>query len=362
MTPPEPELRLVTASLKPASEPLAVPGDRRSEYDITDTVRVSSADDVRTAVCQLFQQTYPGAATDVLWLAFHDFRRLFAGEYADYVGCDTVYHDTQHTLDVTLAMARLLAGYERSAAPEDRLGEERATVGLITALFHAAGYVRRRRESEPLNGAEFTRHHVSRSAAFLARYLPQVGLSAWAHIASRVVHFTGYEVSLDAIELDDPRDSVVGHLLGTADLLAQMADRCYLEKCRDRLYAEFVLGGVATLPAAGPDQDQRKRRYESGIDLLRQTPGFYLAGAQERLEKGFDRSYRYLEVIFEGRNPYLEGIRKNLDYLDQVIRDNAWDTLRREPPCFTVLEKPLETVSGFVSRRLAQEDTTRAAG
>ena len=36
---------------------------------------------------------------------------------------------------------------------------------------------------------------------------------------------------------------MVGHLLGTADMIAQIADRCYLEKCRDRLYAEFVLGG-----------------------------------------------------------------------------------------------------------------------
>ena len=60
-----------------------------------------------------------------------------------------------------------------------------------------------------------------------------------------IVHFTGYELDLDMIELDDPRDIICGHLIGTADMIAQMADRCYLEKCRDRLYKEFVLGGVA---------------------------------------------------------------------------------------------------------------------
>ena len=64
-------------------------------------------------------------------------------------------------------------------------------------------------------------------------------------VASMIVHYTGYELDLDTIELDDPRDTLCGHLLGTADLIAQMADRCYLEKCRDRLYKEFVLGGVA---------------------------------------------------------------------------------------------------------------------
>ena len=73
-------------------------------------------------------------------------------------------------------MARLLAGYERSQAPADRLGYERAVVGLITALFHDSGYIRRRSEVDVLNGAQFTGRHVSRSAAFLREYLPRIGL------------------------------------------------------------------------------------------------------------------------------------------------------------------------------------------
>ena len=68
-------------------------------------------------------------------------------------------------------------------------------------------------------------------------------------VSSMIVHFTGYELDLDKIELDDPRDIICGHLLGTADLIAQMADRCYLEKCRDRLYKEFV---SAALPSRTP--------------------------------------------------------------------------------------------------------------
>jgi hypothetical protein len=324
---------------------------RRSEYDVTDTVRVSSADEVREAVTALYQQSYPGAPVDSLWIAFHDFRRLFAGEYGDYLGCDTIYHDRQHTLDMTLAMARLIAGYERSCAPEDRLGETRALMGLVTALFHDSGYVRRERETQPLNGAEYTKHHVSRSAAFLSKYLAQIGLPELAPVAAQVVHFTGYEISLDAIELEDPRDSIIGHLLGTADLMAQMADRCYLEKCRDRLYAEFVLGGVATQMVG---EAVRKQRYESGIDLLRQTPQFYGDSAKDRLERIFNRAYRYVEPLFEGRNPYLDAIEKNLAHLDRVIAGSAWEDLRRSPPCFTALAEPLETVSGLVSRELAR--------
>ena len=83
---------------------------------------------------ELFQQVFPDAAFDALWMAFHDFDRLFSGSYRDFVGCDTVYHDRQHSLDITLAMARLLAGYELSSAAEDRLGSERAVLGIIAAL------------------------------------------------------------------------------------------------------------------------------------------------------------------------------------------------------------------------------------
>lgn len=117
-------------------------------------------------------------------------------------------------------------------------------VGLVLALFHDSGYIRRVNERHR-NGAEFTAYHVSRSADFLGDYLPTVGLGHWVPVAQQVVHFTGYEICLDDIELADPLDSVLGHLLGSADLMAQMADRCYLEKCRDRLYGEFVLAGLA---------------------------------------------------------------------------------------------------------------------
>ena len=49
------------------------PGDRRSDYDVTNTVNVCSVPAVRHAVLELFNATYPDAAFDTLWLAFHDF-------------------------------------------------------------------------------------------------------------------------------------------------------------------------------------------------------------------------------------------------------------------------------------------------
>ncbi|HHQ14242.1 MAG TPA: hypothetical protein ENK16_04385, partial [Chromatiales bacterium] len=108
--------------------------DRRNDFDVCNEVQVSSTHAVRNAVQELFQHSFPAADFDAIWLAFHDFDRLFDGRYEDYLGCDTVYHDKQHSLDMTLAMARLLTGYERSCSAEDRLGAERAVLGVITAL------------------------------------------------------------------------------------------------------------------------------------------------------------------------------------------------------------------------------------
>ncbi len=110
--------------------------------------------------------------------AFEHFERLFAGEVEGFHGVDTVYHDRQHTLDITLALARLIVGFERQADEQQRLGAERALVGLITGLFHDVGYLRRADDLESRNGAEFTRTHVSRGARFLTEYLPEVGLGA----------------------------------------------------------------------------------------------------------------------------------------------------------------------------------------
>ena len=318
---------------------------RRSDYDVTNTVQVSSPSSVRAAVEELFRQTWPGTAVERLSQAFFDFERLFTGQFPGYFGCDTVYHDMQHSLDDTLAMARLLAGYDRQHAPEQRLGGERALVGLVVALFHDAGYIRQTDDTRHRNGAEFTRTHVSRGAHLLQRYLPTIGLAHWVPVATQIIHYTGYEVPFGDIRLDDAADRRVGHLLGTADMLAQMSDRCYLEKCRDRLYPEFVLGGVAL----GRDEVGGLRvTYGSGLDVLRQTPAFVAETMRTRLDGEFGKAYRYVEALYGGRNPYMEAIERNLAHLEKVLQSGNWSLLRRSPPVFTWERNPLQNVRSLV--------------
>jgi hypothetical protein len=316
---------------------------RRSDFDITNTVRVSSPPAVLQAIEQLFASTWPDAPTDSLRRAVTQFDDMFSGRAPGYAGVDTLYHDRQHTLDVTLTMARICAGYERQVEPLWKLGAERATAGVVMALFHDVGYLRRSSDTTQRNGAEFTRTHVSRGVEFLRDYLPQLGLGDWVEVAGQVLHFTGYEKPFSELVLEDARDLRLGHLLGTADMITQMADRCYLEKCRDRLYPEFVLGGMA-LPLANASAEQV--RYASGLDLLRQTPQFAAETRAKRLDGEFNRAYRYLEILFDGRNPYMESIEQNLQFLEQVLRSESWRLLRRNPPLYAADPNALTEVRG----------------
>jgi hypothetical protein len=319
---------------------------RRSDYDVTNSVQVSSPQAVRAAVEALYRPMWPGLSLDPLSRAFAHFERLFAGEVPGWHGVDTVYHDRQHTLDITLALARLIVGHERQQTESGRIGGERALIGLITGLFHDVGYLRRAEDVASRNGAEFTRTHVSRGARFLEEYLPALGFGAWVPMAAEIIHFTGYEMPFARIEekVTDPRDIRVGHLLGTADMIAQMADRCYLEKCRDRLYAEFVLGGVAL-----PFSDGNPRvKYASGLDLLRQTPEFVMDVRTKRLDGDFQGAYHYLEILYGGHNPYMESIERNVEYLRQILRSESWQLLRRRPPIFAATADPMSTMRGLM--------------
>lgn len=306
--------------------------ERRSDFDVTNTVQVSSPRAVEDAVREIWCNLYPENAFEPVSQAFRRFAKAFRGDTDDFHAIETTYHDLQHTLDVTLAMARLIDGYERSANTTDKkLGEQRAAVGIICALFHDAGYLRHMNDSRHGHGAEYTRIHVARSADLLADLLPELGFEDAAPVAAELVHYTGYERSFDSLDIDDPLWRKTGHLLGTADMLAQMADRCYLEKCRDRLYQEFVMGGMATMRA--PD-GRTIVNYESPRHLLQKTPGFVAATLDERVSKQFDNAARFFNVHFNGRNPYMEEIERNIAHLHHVIENDRWDLLRRKPPCF----------------------------
>ncbi len=300
--------------------------DRLNQNDVTNRVNVEDPYRVRDAVLSLFAARYPGTDLTPLAFAFDDFKALFEGEYPGYLACDTLYHDMRHTLDMSLAMARLVDGYDRTCAEPDRLGARRAMLGVLIALLHDCGYLKRNSESRVENGAVFTKVHVSRSADFISAYLPVLGFAAEAATAAKLVHFTGYEMEIEDIPIQDPRDRMLGCLVGTADLIGQMSDRMYLEKCREFLYKEFVLGSIAreTTP-----EGQEIVRYASPEDLILQTPGFYEFVARARIERKLGGVDRYVEAHFDGRNPYQSEIERNMGFLRQAIETADLKRLKR---------------------------------
>ena len=300
--------------------------NRLNQNDVTNRVNVEESDQVRDAVIALFNARYPGADLAPLARAFDDVKALFEGSYPGYLRCDTLYHDARHTLDMTLAMARLVEGHDRICPGAETLGPRRATLGVVIALLHDSGYMRRASEGHIENGAVFTKIHVSRSADFLSRYLPILGFGAEAETAARLVHFTGYEMDVDDIKVADPKDRLLGYMVGTADLIGQMSDRMYLEKCREFLFQEFVLGSIAreTLP-----DGREVVRYASPEDLIYKTPGFYEYVARDRINRKLGAADRWAEAHFDGPSLYQAAIDSNMSYLREAIESADLNRLRR---------------------------------
>ena len=292
---------------------------RRNDHDVTDTVRTTDGAAVCREVRRLHQSLYPGAPEGALRQAFGDAGRLYGGRHPAYHACETPFHNTQHVLDVTLAMARLKDGYERGRVGSAPLTAELFSVGVICALFHDVGYLRRRGDRRHHHGAEYTLSRAGRGAAFLRRYLRGSGLGAYAAAASALVHYTGHERPVEAIRVGEPLLRRVGQMLGTADLIAQMSDRCYLEKRRDRLYPELAAGGLA------------QRLARSGTELVRRTHAFCHVATQ-RLDLQLARAYDYAGRHFGGQNLYLEAMQRNARHALVVVRDGHEGRLRRVPP------------------------------
>lgn len=315
--------------------------NRRNHYDVTGKVFVADPRAVRDEVCGILRRRFPDIDVRPVHAAFDIFVDLYVGELPGHFGCETWYHDAQHSLDCALTMARLMDGYESAARGADRLGELRAVLGLITALFHDAGYIRKSGDKER-HGAEFTLHHVRRSGDFLSDLLSSLGLGGEAPMVEQLVHFTGYEISLDKIQVQHPLDRRLGFLLGTADLLSQMSDRCYLEKCYQCLYAEFEVAGLAGRVRPGAPEPA----YSSPEELIRKSPGFMNQLWRERLDGYFEGVYRHLAGHFRGPDPYLRATKK-LSETIEVVADQVEiaDSLRRSVCCINA--GPMRLILGL---------------
>lgn len=302
-----------------------------TQCDITGTVNLEDSAAVADACASLLAARYGRAAIDdgLLRRAFRDIHDAFWGRDPEYLPCDTPYHDLHHSLDTALLTARLIDGYEAGHGEPGRapLGPEVATIAVLLALMHDTGFLRRADEP-PGPGARLIADHEARSVLFAQRYLARTPLAGRAGHAV-LIESTSFAHDAGTVARGHPAALLaVAQLLGTADLLAQFADRGYLEKCYHHLYAEFVIAGLARPPGGAAVAGQL---YDSPQDLLRQTPAFFANVVKPRLEREFAGCHACLVEHFGGRDPYMASVDANLQHLETMIATDDFSTLRRRP-------------------------------
>lgn len=237
-------------------------------------------------------------------VVFDDVVRLFRGEYPGYSPIKTPYHDLPHTLDVFLCAVRLMHGVHVSGT---RLGDDEIALVMMATLMHDIGYAQKEGEGNG-TGAQFTKCHVDRGIEFMMRYAAGWNFSpSFAVKLECMIRSTDPGHPFAQIPFPDEHCRLLGQLVGTADLVGQMADRTYLEKLLF-LYLEF--------------KEANFGNYQSVHDMLRQTKRFYEI-TQEKLDSAYQGLYAKLafhfrEVFGTGKNYYLESIEKNIAYLAKV--------------------------------------------
>lgn len=266
--------------------------------------------EVQSACLEMF----PDANSEFVSRAFEWLEDCFAGRYDEYQAVDTHYHDLEHTLQGTLCMTRLLLSRHR-AGVEPRLTARAFQLGLIAILFHDTGYLKQKGDLEG-TGAKYTLTHVDRSADFAAGFMEKKGyLPADIRAVRNMIHCTGINSIVSAIQFQDELERIVGFTLGTADLLGQMAADDYVEKL-PTLFSEF-----AEAIDFSHDHSQYIARFKSPEDLIRNTPEFWNEIVWPKLENDFLGLYRFLNDPYpSGPNAYLEKIHANLQRLEGPTR------------------------------------------
>jgi hypothetical protein len=103
-------------------------------------------------------------------------------------------------------------------------------------------------------------------------------------------------------------------MLGTADLMGQMADRTYLEKLLF-LYYEFKEGGIMG--------------YADELDLLKKTMDFYDM-TQKRFTNVLGGMNKYMRYHFKARwnldkDLYMEAVNNHIHYLEFILENHEKD-------------------------------------
>lgn len=255
---------------------------------------------------------------------YRDVEDLYSGKWPEFHACDTGYHNFEHISEVTLAAVRMMAGWNR-ANKDKKISFEYFKIGLVAAMFHDSGYIKDINDNAG-TGAKYTFTHVPRSIEIALFYLKKNNWNEKSlNLVPLIIGKTEFNnpISFEENLKEDENLLLVTKIVGTADLIAQVADVFYLERL-PALFAEFS----EAYDFEGRDKLRERgvRMYDSVQEILSETLGFVEHFVLPRFEF-FGRMDRYLSVFFKtDRNPYLESISANL-YRGLLYEQITWQRI-----------------------------------
>jgi len=267
-----------------------------------DLTNISSPGETFAEIAHIVRLIDPSFDTSFIESVYKDIIRLFNGEYPGYRPSNTKYHNLEHTCAVTLATARLAHGVHVQGR---KFSPRVIQLGIIGALFHDTGLIRTDEENNG-TGAQYTIGHEERSIALMRKYLsdrnfPEEDMLDCSHI----IQCTILSLSTNEIPFRSEEIEIMGKILGSADLSAQMADRNYLEKL-PLLFLEFQEAGM--------------EGFETPLELFQNTEAFYHSVARTRMREELDNVASAYLYHFQNRwqidqDLYAVSIENNIKYI-----------------------------------------------
>jgi len=245
---------------------------------------------------------------------YDDIICLFNGEYPGYRASNTRYHNLEHSMMVTLATARLTHGCVKAGQQFD---PGNILLGLLAALYHDSGLIQTKQDRKG-TGAKYTIGHEDRSVKFMRKNLSGKKFSkTQMDDCGHLIRCTNLNIEIKDIPFRSTESEILGKIVGSADLLAQMADRNYLEKLI-LLFKEFEEAGIPGFDSEG--------------ELLEKTEGFYKNVASKRLKKdlgniSLNMKYHFKDRWDIDRDLYAESISNNIKYLKSILSDGKKNRL-----------------------------------
>lgn len=258
----------------------------------------------------LFKTLY-GKRSQRLTNLMRDVYNLYIGNWDSHEACQVSYHTLEHIMEVMLASGRMVVGWNKAQNKNKQLNSEDFLIAIAAALFHDSGYLKDKGDLVG-NGGKLTYVHVNRSQTIAAAYLKKKKWKTCSiEMVDRIIATTEFNqpVKLEG-ELARFPGNILSGIVGTADLIAQMADVYYMERLPS-LFSEFQEAYLFE------DTNKLEKRgikiFKSVQEMIDATPQFFELFVNPRLN-AFGRMDKYLSVFFdeEDRNPYIESICTNL--------------------------------------------------